>query len=48
MTASIGAKQREVKAARDFCAPIDSPISIGIDPARVYFFYATDKRIRRS
>ena len=39
-------KQLEVKAARDFRAPLDSPVSIGFDPARLYFFDDAGMRIR--
>ena len=46
LTISTGAKQLEVKAARDFRAPIDCPITIGFDPARLYFFDPNGDRIR--
>jgi len=36
----------EVKAARDFRSDIDVPITIGFDPARLYFFGADGQRIR--
>ncbi len=42
----VGAKQIEVKAARDFRSGIDVPITIGFDPARLYFFGADGQRIR--
>ena len=41
-----GPKQIEVKAARDFRSDIDLPITIGFDPARLYFFGADGERIR--
>ena len=46
LTIITGTKQLEVKAARDFRAPIDSPITIGFDPTRLYFFDETGQRIR--
>ena len=46
LTIIAGAKQIEVKAARDFRAPIDAPITIGFDPARLYFFDNAGMRIR--
>lgn len=46
LTVLAGTKQIEVKAARDFRAPIDSAISIGLDSARLYFFDAEGTRIR--
>jgi multiple sugar transport system ATP-binding protein len=46
LTVATGSRQIEVKAARDFRAGIDSPISIGFDPERLYFFDADGKRIR--
>ena len=46
LTILAGAKQIEVKAARDFRAPIDSAINIGFDPAHLYFFDQAGERIR--
>ncbi len=46
LTVTTGARQIEVKAARDFRAAIDSPISIGFDAGRVYFFDDAGQRIR--
>ena len=46
LTVMAGARQVEVKAARDFRSDIDVPISIGFDPARLYFFGADGQRIR--
>ena len=41
LTVAGGKALFEVKAQRDFRAPLDSPISIGFDPARLYFFDTT-------
>jgi multiple sugar transport system ATP-binding protein len=46
LTVSTGAKQIEIKAARDFRAAIDAPVSIGFDPERLYFFDEKGQRIR--
>ena len=47
LTVMAGDKPVEVKAARDFRAGIDSPVSIGFDTTRLYFFDAeTGQRIR--
>ncbi|MAA97167.1 MAG: ABC transporter ATP-binding protein [Stappia sp.] len=46
LTVDTGTRQIEVKAARDFRAAIDSPITIGFDPERLYFFDANGNRIR--
>ena len=46
LSVMAGAKQIEVKAARDFRSDIDVPISIGFDPARLYFFGADGQRVR--
>jgi multiple sugar transport system ATP-binding protein len=46
LTVTAGAKQIEVKAARDFRAAIDAPVSIGFDPKRLYFFGENGQRIR--
>ena len=46
LSVMAGAKQIEVKAARDFRSDIDVPISIGFDPGRLYFFGADGQRVR--
>ena len=46
LSVMVGSKQIEVKAARDFRSDIDLPITIGFDPARLYFFGADGQRIR--
>ena len=46
LTVATGAKQIEVKAARDFRAEIDAGIGIGFDAARLYFFDGAGQRIR--
>lgn len=46
LTVATGARQIEVKAARDFCAAIDAPVSIGFDLKRLYFFDGKGQRIR--
>ena len=47
LTILAGDKQVEVKAPRDFRAPLDSSASIALDPARLYFFdSATGQRMR--
>ena len=47
LTVSAGGRLVEVKAPRDFRAALDSAISIGFDPARLYFFdSATGQRLR--
>ena len=47
LTVAGGKAQFEVKALRDFRAPLDSPVSIGFDPARLYFFdTSTGLRLR--
>jgi multiple sugar transport system ATP-binding protein len=46
LSVMAGTKQVEVKAARDFRSDIDVPITIGFDPARLYFFGADGQRIR--
>ena len=46
LTVMAGAKQIEVKAARDYRSDIDTPITIGFDPARLYFFGEDGQRIR--
>ncbi len=46
LTVMAGTKQIEVKAARDYRSDIDTPIRIGFDPARLYFFGADGERIR--
>jgi multiple sugar transport system ATP-binding protein len=47
LTVQSGGRTVEVKAARDFRAGMDSEISIGFDPARLYFFdTASGGRIR--
>jgi len=47
LTVSAGAQRVEVKAPRDFRAPLDSDISIGFDPAHLYFFDSgTGQRLR--
>ena len=47
LTVITGSKQIEVKAARDFRAGIDTAITIGFDPAQLYFFDDQGQRIRR-
>ena len=46
LTIVAGTKQLEVKALQDFRAPLDSPVSISFDPARLYFFDDAGMRIR--
>jgi multiple sugar transport system ATP-binding protein len=46
LTVMVGTKQVEVKAAREFRADIDTPISISFDASRLYFFDAAGLRIR--
>ena len=46
LTVQAGAKQLEIKAARDFRSDIDVPIGIGFDPAHLYFFNESGDRIR--
>ncbi len=47
LTVTVGDRQVEVKAPREFRAPLDSPIRIGFDPARLYLFDArTGERLR--
>ena len=46
LTVAIGAKQIEVKAARNFRSDIDVDIAIGFDPAHLYFFDDQGQRIR--
>lgn len=46
LTVLAGAKKIEVKAARDYRSDIDRPISIGFDPARLYYFDEAGDRIR--
>jgi len=46
LTVLAGAKKLEVKAARDYRSDIDRPISIGFDPARLYYFDEAGNRIR--
>ncbi|MFO1141537.1 MAG: ABC transporter ATP-binding protein [Amaricoccus sp.] len=47
LTVSTGAQLIEVKAARDFRSPLDTPTSIAFDPAHLYFFdSATGQRLR--
>ena len=46
LTVTTGAKQIEIKAARDFRAAIDAPVSIGFDPKRLYYFDEKGQRIR--
>lgn len=48
LTVMIGGRAIEVKADRGFRAPIDSPIRIGFDPARIYLFDETGRRIREA
>jgi multiple sugar transport system ATP-binding protein len=48
LTVLAGGKALEVKAARDFRAPIDSPIRIGFDPGRLYYFDESGRRIREN
>ena len=47
LTVATGARQIEVKAARDFRADIDAAIGIGFDPAQLYFFDDQGQRIRQ-
>ena len=46
LTVTTGPKQIEVKAARDFRSSIDAAITIGFDPARLYFFDQQGLRVR--
>ena len=46
LTVSTGARQVEIKAARDFRSDIDEPVSIGLDPKRLYYFDEKGQRIR--
>jgi multiple sugar transport system ATP-binding protein len=47
LTVRTAADQVEIKADRDFRAPLDSPVSIAFDPGRLYLFDAADgARIR--
>ncbi|TPP04235.1 ABC transporter ATP-binding protein [Rhizobium glycinendophyticum] len=46
LTVRTGDKHIEVKAARDFRAPIDSSIQIGFDQNRLYFFGQDGMRVR--
>ena len=47
LTVAGGKAQFEIKAARNFRASLDSPITIGFDPARLYFFdTSTGLRLR--
>ncbi len=46
LTVATGVKPIEVKAARDYRAAIDSPVSIGFDAKRQYFFDERGVRIR--
>jgi multiple sugar transport system ATP-binding protein len=46
LTVRVNGKDIEVKAARDFRAAIDAPITIGFDPAHLYFFDESGQRIR--
>jgi multiple sugar transport system ATP-binding protein len=48
LTISTGSRQIEVKAARDYRAEIDTPVKIGFDPKRIYFFDETGQRIREN
>jgi multiple sugar transport system ATP-binding protein len=45
LTATVGGKPMEVKAGRGFRAEIDAKITIGFDPARIYFFRPDGRRI---
>jgi multiple sugar transport system ATP-binding protein len=46
LTVTAGARQVEIKAARDFRSAIDAPVIIGFDPKRLYFFGEDGRRIR--
>ena len=46
LTITTGARQIEVKAARDFRADIDTAVGITFDPTRLYFFDEQGQRIR--
>jgi multiple sugar transport system ATP-binding protein len=47
LTVNVGPRQVEVKAARDFRAGLDTPVTIGFDPRRTYFFDGvTGQRLR--
>jgi multiple sugar transport system ATP-binding protein len=48
LTIETGAKRFEVKESRDYRAALDSPVRIGFDPARLYFFDAASGERRRS
>lgn len=47
LTVQTGKRAVEIKAARDFRAAIDTPITIGFDLSRLYFFAESGDRIRR-
>jgi multiple sugar transport system ATP-binding protein len=48
LTVRAGSQPVEVKAPREFRAPLDSRIEIGFDPDRLYFFdTATGRRLRQ-
>jgi multiple sugar transport system ATP-binding protein len=46
VTLSLSGKHIEVKAPRDFRAPIDSELGITLDRSRLYFFDAHGRRVR--
>lgn len=46
LTITAGTKQVEIKADRLFRADIDTPIAIGFDVSRIYFFDQSGQRIR--
>jgi multiple sugar transport system ATP-binding protein len=47
LTVQTGKRSVEIKAARDFRSPIDTPITLGFDLSRLYFFSERGDRIRR-
>ena len=48
LTVVCGGRSIEVKAERSFRAPIDSPIRIGFDADRLYFFDRDGRRMRET
>ena len=46
LTIRTGDRQIEVKAPREFRAELGSPVGVGLDPARLYWFDETGARLR--
>ena len=46
LTARVGGKLFEIKADRDYRAPLDAPLDVGFDLSRAYFFDAGGERLR--